>query len=82
MNTLAKAKHLHELVKMNSGATTNEFFNDLLAEKGEEHTLGAMKHAYWRSCKISDVKPMKIEWMQDFYNEMLEQERLEDQYGI
>lgn len=82
MNTLAKAKHLHELVKMNSGATTNEFFNDLLAEKGEDHTLAAMQFAYWRSCKISNVKPMNIEWMQGFYSEMLEQERLEEQYGI
>jgi hypothetical protein len=67
---------------MNAGVTTNEFFNEMLEEKGEDHTFGAMQYAYWRSCKISNVKPMKIEWMQDFYNEMLEQERLEEQYGL
>ncbi|SGZ00586.1 hypothetical protein [Moritella viscosa] len=41
-----------------------------------------MKFAYWRSCKISNVKPMNIDWMQDFYHERLEQEKLESQYGL
>ena len=82
MNTLAKAMHLNELVKMNSGATTNQFFNELLEENSEDRTLSIMKFAYWKSCKISGAKPMNIDWMQDFYKEMLEQEKLEEQYGI